>query len=447
LIEFIEFSAVSRAIFSPSEEKKGVSPMPLRHGTLSQRYDYLSKYANDLILLVHRDGNIVDANDSAVATYGYTREELLRLTIRDLGSPETWQDIPRQMQQVEKLKRLVFETVHKRKDGSTFPAEVSSRLIDLDGQSFFLSVTRDITKRRQAQIALINEKNRSEAIIAAIGDGISIQDRNFKILYQNELHRDMIGDHAGEYCYQAYERANEVCEGCAMAASFKDGRIHTMERSASTHHGITHVEITASPLKNESGEIVAGIEAVRDASARKQAEIVLRERNAFIETILNNLPIGLAVSNIDDGKATYINPKFEEIYGWPKNILADVEQFFASVYPDPVFRKEIIDRIMSDIAGRDPSRMQWDNIPITTQTGETKFVAAVNIPLFEQGLMMSTVLDITARRKSEQRLASLNDCFLSFRTDPDENINRLVALCGESLARPVRCTTAWMARC
>jgi PAS domain S-box-containing protein len=253
--------------------------MPLSRKTLAQRYELLTKYANDIILLIRPEGNILDANERALAAYGYSREELLRLNIKDIRSPETRHDVAEQMHQVKALKGLVFETVHRRKDGSTFPVEISSRLIELKGQSYFLSIARDITERKQAEIALINEKNKSEAIIAAIGDGISIQDRNFKILYENRVHKEMMGDHCGKYCYQAYQHIDEPCEDCALAASFKDGMIHTAEKSASTVHGMTYFEITSSPLKNESGEIVAGIEVVRDITARKKSEHRLTSLN------------------------------------------------------------------------------------------------------------------------------------------------------------------------
>lgn len=246
---------------------------------LSQRYEFLSRYANDIILLCDPEGNLLEANDRAVAAYGYTRDELLRLSLGDLHSPETRPEIPGQMRLVREHTGMTFETVHQRKDGEAFPVEVSSRLIDSDGKSFFQSIVHDTTERIKAEIALINEKNRSEAVIAAIGDGISIQDRDFKVLYQNRIHRDMIGDHVGEYCYQAYEHVNETCEGCAMSATFKDGMIHTAERSASTGRRIIHMEITTSPLKNESGEIVAGIEAVRDISSRKKTEMRLSMLN------------------------------------------------------------------------------------------------------------------------------------------------------------------------
>ncbi len=63
--------------------------MPLSHRTLAQRYDLMSTYAHDIILLVHPEGNILDATERALAAYGYSREELLRLTIKDIRAPET----------------------------------------------------------------------------------------------------------------------------------------------------------------------------------------------------------------------------------------------------------------------------------------------------------------------------------------------------------------------
>ena len=59
---------------------------------------------------------------------------------------------------------------------------------------------------------------------------------------------------------------------------------------------------------------------------------------------------------------------------------------------------------MSDIASGDPLRMRWDNVLVTNQRGEIKYVTAVNIPLFEQDLMISTVQDVTERISGEKAL-------------------------------------------
>jgi hypothetical protein len=76
-----------------------------------------------------------------------------------------------------------------------------------------------------------------QGVCDAIGDGISIQYTDFMILYQNQAHKEIMGDHIGEYCYKAYEKKEDVCEGCPVAMSFKDGKVHTTERTTPTDKG------------------------------------------------------------------------------------------------------------------------------------------------------------------------------------------------------------------
>ena len=101
------------------------------------------------------------------------------------------------------------------------------------------------------------------------------------------------------------------------------------------------------------------------------------------------------------GAATYINKKFEEIYGWPKEALVDVERFLECVYPDPDYRREMVARIQADIASGDPERMEWDDAVVIGQDGQQKTVFAKNIPLYEQNLMISTVQDVTERKRAD----------------------------------------------
>ncbi len=100
-------------------------------------------------------------------------------------------------------------------------------------------------------------------ILDSIGDGISIQDKDFIIRYQNKAHKDLVGGHIGEHCYKAYEKRKAKCEGCPLAQTFKDGKVHTSTRTAPTDKGLIYVEITSSPILDSAGEIVGGIEVVR----------------------------------------------------------------------------------------------------------------------------------------------------------------------------------------
>jgi len=149
-------------------------------------------------------------------------------------------------------------------------------------------------------------------------------------------------------------------------------------------------------------------EIIGNALERRQTEEELRKRNDFIETILDNLPIGLAVNTVDDGVTRYLNKAFERIYGWPKEDLVSVEEYFNHVYPDPVYRKELKEKILSDIASGDAARMKWENLIATGKDGKQRVIDAENIPLLEQNMMISTAQDITKRKQAEERTKQQN---------------------------------------
>jgi PAS domain S-box-containing protein len=135
----------------------------------------------------------------------------------------------------------------------------------------------------------------------------------------------------------------------------------------------------------------------------------LRDKNQFIEEVLSNLPIGIAVNNIKNGATIYINKAFEAICGWDKKYLTSVQEFFKQVYPNPQYREQIRSLVVNGIASQNPDKMHWDDVKITTESGEVRFVSARNIPLPEQNLMVSTVVDTTSRKISEEEINKKNE--------------------------------------
>jgi PAS domain S-box-containing protein len=130
-----------------------------------QRYHLLADEARDLVLFVRQDGRILDANRAAVAAYGYAREHLLTLTLHDLRALETQPLTAAQLAQAT-AEGILFETVHRHRDGSTFPVEVSSRGTTMGGELVLLSIIRDITARKQAEAALARRTRHLEALRA-----------------------------------------------------------------------------------------------------------------------------------------------------------------------------------------------------------------------------------------------------------------------------------------
>lgn len=150
---------------------------------------------------------------------------------------------------------------------------------------------------------------------------------------------------------------------------------------------------------------------VQDITVEKTFEKELVERNQFIEAALHHLPTGLAVNKIDSGEATYINPSFLEIFGWPSEVIKDVKTFFEKIYPDPEFHDSITKKIREDIQSGDPERMSWKNIPIVTETGEKRIISVKNIPLPKLNLMISTVVDETDAYWADHSLRVSNERF------------------------------------
>ncbi|MBM4294612.1 MAG: PAS domain S-box protein [Deltaproteobacteria bacterium] len=127
---------------------------------LAQRYEYLTRFANDIILVADQDLKIVEANDRAVASYGYDRNELLRMDLKDLYPPGSQQVLETLFSHVQEKGGLIFEAMQQRKDGAPFPVEVSLRLLQLDGEEMFQEIIRDITERKRTEEVLKeSEKN------------------------------------------------------------------------------------------------------------------------------------------------------------------------------------------------------------------------------------------------------------------------------------------------
>jgi PAS domain S-box-containing protein len=119
-----------------------------------ERFRALIEQAGDAIFVHDLNGRIVDANQQACDSLGYTRDELLRLSVADIECRLTREAIAQLRQQKLAIGPCTLEGLHRRKDGSTFPVEVRLSLIELGGQQFELALIRDISERKRAKAAL-----------------------------------------------------------------------------------------------------------------------------------------------------------------------------------------------------------------------------------------------------------------------------------------------------
>jgi PAS domain S-box-containing protein len=110
----------------------------LRHS--EQRYRTVFDHAGDAIFVHDMEGQFLDVNQIACQRLGYSRDELLEMSPTDITVPD--------IEQLQKVDQMVFETAQVRRDGTSFPVEINSRYIEYDGQPAILSIARDITTRK-----------------------------------------------------------------------------------------------------------------------------------------------------------------------------------------------------------------------------------------------------------------------------------------------------------
>jgi signal transduction histidine kinase len=130
------------------------------------------------------------------------------------------------------------------------------------------------------------KSNVLESILASIGDGLSIQDMDMHIVYQNKFIIDNFGSNIGEYCYKVYEKRDQPCDGCPVIAATNSGQPCKALRVGTTKHGEKfRFENVATALRDDKGRIIAGVEVIRMVEDREQALEKLEESLKELEQV------------------------------------------------------------------------------------------------------------------------------------------------------------------
>jgi PAS domain S-box-containing protein len=137
-----------------------------------KKYGVLLTNVRDIVYFVHLDGSIIEVNDAAVKAYGYSRDELKSMNIADLRIPDERAGLSDLLARCYE-KGCLLQTTHQRRDGSTFPVEISSRGIELYGQRALIGIGRDITERKRAEEAMKEAKQQAELYVDLMGHDIN----------------------------------------------------------------------------------------------------------------------------------------------------------------------------------------------------------------------------------------------------------------------------------
>ncbi|MBF0339147.1 MAG: PAS domain S-box protein [Nitrospirae bacterium] len=215
-----------------------------------------------------------------------------------------------------KKKRMPFSHEYRiiRPDGSV--RWISDRgFPNITGDlTLYVGIARDITEQKDMEKSLTEEKNKLQSIVDAMEDALTIRDLEYNITYQSEISKSIFGERHGEKCYSVFEGSNEVCQGCPVEMSYKDGKSHVSERRVTTPGGnIVYFENTANPVRDISGKIIACVEISRNITDRKLLENKLNETREQLQSIIDNTTAIIFLKDTN-GRYIFINRQYEDLF-------------------------------------------------------------------------------------------------------------------------------------
>ena len=290
-------------------------------------YEMLSKNSRDIILFIRcADGRILEANAAALQTYGFNHEEILSMTIKDLRTPDTLQLTAAQM--LEAIKEgVLFETKHRRKDGTTFPVEVRSQRGLIGDTQMLVSVVRDITERRLAEDALRENRAQLDAALASMTDAVFISDRTGHFIEFNDAFATFHKFENKAVCLKTLSEYPDILEVYMANGELAPLEMWAVPR-ALRGETITNAEYTLrrkdtgetwvgsysfSPIYDAEGAIVGSVVVGRDITDLKHKEDALRQSELQYRTLFDTLIEGFCtIEMIFDSEGRPVDYRFLE---------------------------------------------------------------------------------------------------------------------------------------
>lgn len=386
-----------------------------------EQYKKIYENAIEGIFQIDPDGNFVSANPSLAHIHGYTSPEELIRTLKDIRTlyvnPEDHQRLVHLLFQQGAVQG--YEAKMYRKDRSLHWISTNVRLVrDGEGKPLYYEGTMiDITKRKTAEEAFAESEERYRTAIEHSNDGVAIIQGD-RIQYVNRRYVEIFGYDKPEEIIgqpvhfvvhpedqekvltisQQRQRGEPVPSRYEFKGVTKDGRI-------------VYIEVSATSIVYRGTQVY--LVYLRDISARKAAEEILRnERNRF-QILLESAPFGIIM--IDrEGVFQYINPKFRELFGYELNEVPNSLEWFRKAFPDPKSRKELISTWIGYLRSTSPGEKVPRTFPTTCKDGTQKIIHFIPVRL-ATGEYIVTIEDVTERIqahealvKSHQELERLN---------------------------------------
>ncbi len=363
----------------------------------------------------------LDFNEKACKDLGYTREELLALTVFDINPTVDEAKCAGVLKKLTESGFVVQQSIHRRKDGSTFPVETSLGLVQPEGK-YVVAIARDVSERKKADDALRESEDRYRDLVEHSEDLLCTHNLEGNLLSVNPAPARILG-------YQPEQMVNLPMREL-VAPEFREQFDAYLERIKTngadrgvlcvvTRSGERRIWEYNNTLRTDGvpTPIVRGM--AHDVTERKRASAALHKSEQRYQMLFEKTVAGVGITALD-GHVIDCNDAWARMFGHSTASECHGGQI-ANCYADPADREVMLGELKRSGAflNREVELRRKDGTP---------FWALLNSVLLTEGqsepLIQSTVIDITQRKQAETALERREEDYRSFVEQSSEGIFR-----------------------
>lgn len=282
-------------------------------------------------------------NDAAIAYYGYTREEFLQMSIKDIRPAEDWPQLEDNLSQSANGLQRSGEWRHRLKDGRIVFVEILSNVINFDGRDARLVIANDVTTRRTLEQKILDSEERFRAVAHVTTDVIwDWSHKDDRTWYSDGLqkifgHAPEVGDNGSGFWLDHIhpEDKPRVIQSTEDAIARRLPTWEDQYRFLRKDGSVAYVEDSARLIFDADGKIVRLVGGMTDISERKAAEARLSQQAALLDKAQDAIIVRDLAHRV-----LYWNQSAERIYGWTKaeaegGSLVDLSSSGAEIFTEP----------------------------------------------------------------------------------------------------------------
>lgn len=374
--------------------------------------------ANDAMFIHDLQGNFLEVNDTACDRLGYTKEEFLKMTAMKIDSSEYASLVMKRIEELREKGSTFFETAHVAKDGSVIPIELSSRVVEYQGKPAILSIARDITERKRAELALQESENKYRTLVDTLPEAVIVTDLEGNIMLISEqttgitgyAKEDLIGKNGLLLLVHPDDQHRARVN---IEKTLEHGHSRTEYRLLKPDKTSYSVEVNAATIEDDKGNPKSFLVSVRDITKRTRIEDALRRSEIRYKSIYDRSLLCLYIYDFE-GNFLDANNAALDLLGYNREELPNINLATILDVDQLPMARQMIEEIKSTGSQRESVqyRLLHKNGSYVWIETEGTLLHKNGKPFAIQGIardITKRVITLAALRQSEQKYKTLTE--------------------------------------